>query len=190
MNATRSSDQRALTRTIDGVELPAAGLWNVPAGRATVTLAMPRVLDRVIGARIRVRQGTIAIADNPANSTAQFTLEVAGRAPVPVRVTKIEHRRGSMWTAVGWMTIDDVATPLDFTITYSGVHHRWPAALFRADVTLPLRHLVGGDGGWRARLLGNGAVRAAIEIHAVPMRPSASVRSLAAAGAVSGRRAS
>ncbi len=60
---------------VDQVELPEPGLWNVPAGWALIELSVPRMFRRPIEAHLRMKQGMIAIADDPTHSTSNLSLD-------------------------------------------------------------------------------------------------------------------
>ncbi|HEY4609334.1 MAG TPA: YceI family protein, partial [Ilumatobacteraceae bacterium] len=183
-----------LTRVFGDVELPAAGLWNIPPGWATIELSVPRLLGTTMRSMIRLKQGMIAIADDPSHSTAHLSLDAlsirtgehavdeflhhevldADRySTIPVRIAGVRHRSGAMWSADGWVTVRGVATALDFEITYEGLFHKGPAALFRAQTSLPLGSVLPINSGLRSRFFASRTLRIAIELYAEPVRAKA-----------------
>jgi polyisoprenoid-binding protein YceI len=187
-----------LTRTVAGVEFPAPGLWNIPSGLARIELSLPRFFGRTLRTNMRLKQGMIAIADNPRNSTAHLSLDSAsletgntardrylhaevlhsGRyATIPVRVAAIEHCGGANWKAHGWITVGGVATPIELTVAYEGVHGRETSVIFRAHANVPLHTIMTGDTGLRGRFLAGRQLRISIELHAEPVRPAAGYES-------------
>jgi len=200
MQRKRTPPGPHLIRNVAGVELPAAGLWNIPSGWARIELSLPRMFGPALRTNMRLKQGMIAIADNPRNSTAHLSLDAAslrtgntardrylhgevlnsGRyAAIPVRIAAIEHSDGPNWNAGGWITIGRVATPMEFAVTYEGVHGRGSAALFRAHGNLALRSILVGSPGLRGRFLANRHLRISLELHAEPVRPSTGYESRA-----------
>jgi polyisoprenoid-binding protein YceI len=174
-------------------EFPAPGLWNLPSGWARIELSLPRIFGRTLRANMSLKQGMIAIADNPRNSTAHLSLDAAslqtgnsardrylhdevlnsGRyATIPVRVAAIEHCGGPTWKAHGWITIAGVATPIELTVAYEGIRGQRAAAVFRAHADVPLRSIMEGSRGMRGRFLAGRQLRISIELHAEPVRPS------------------
>jgi polyisoprenoid-binding protein YceI len=191
-----TSQQRTaldLIRAFGDVELPTAGLWNVPPGWATIELSVPRLLGTMMRSKVRLKQGMIAIADDPSHSTAQLSLDalsirtgdeaideflhhqvldVDRYSTIPVRIASVQHVGGHAWTADGWITIRGVTTPIDFDVTYEGMFHKG-AAFFRARTSLPLRHILPTTGGLRGRFFASRTLRIAIEVYAEPVRAAA-----------------
>lgn len=182
-----------LIRTMDGVEVPAAGLWNIPTGWARIELVVPRMFRPGLRAKIRLKQGMLALADDPTHSTAHFSLDASSLrtgdalvdrylhnevletgkcSTIPVHIGTVEHAGGSQWNADGWITVRGTATPIELTITYDGVHRPGYAARFRAEATMPLRELLPVNTGLRGRFLAGRNVRISIEVHAEPVRAS------------------
>jgi polyisoprenoid-binding protein YceI len=182
-----------LVRTVGGVEIPEAGLWNITPGWASIEVAVPRIFGRALLTRMRLKQGMIAIADDPTHSTAHLSLDAASLhtghaardrylhdevlntnryAAIPVRIAAIEHRGGPNWDGHGWITIGGIATPIELAITYEGMDPARCAVLFRAHASVPLRSILAGRTGLRSSFLASRHLRITIEIHAEPVRTS------------------
>lgn len=183
-----------LIRRVDGIELPTAGLWSIPSGWATIELAVPRMFRPAVRAQIRLKQGMLALADDPTHSTGHFSLDAASLrtgdplvdlylhdevldiahcTTIPVHIGTVEHAGGPHWDAHGWITIRGTATPIELAITYEGVRRPGGAAHFRAHTTLPLRALLPVNNGLRGRFLAGRSVRITIDVHAEPVRATA-----------------
>lgn len=175
-----------LVRTVGAVEMPAAGLWNIAPGWASIELCVPWIFRPAIRAQMRLKQGMIAVADDPTRSTAHFSLDAASlhsgnasrdqflhdevlatvrNSTIPVRVAIVEHCGGPNWMARGWITVRGAVIPLELAIAYDGVH-RPGSARFQAHGTLPVRSILGSNKGLRRRLVAGRRVRIAIELHA------------------------
>jgi polyisoprenoid-binding protein YceI len=180
-------------RNVGGFELPRAGLWNIPSGWADIRISAPRILGSNLRTRMRLKQGTIAIADDPTHSTADISLDAAGPwtgdsardrylhdevlntgryATIPVHVAAIQHCVGPNWKADGSITISGVSVPIMVHITYNGLRRDGAAAHFSARANVPLRRILPGGNGLRNRFLVGGHLRIAIEVFAEPVRAS------------------
>jgi polyisoprenoid-binding protein YceI len=183
-----------LIRTVDGVELPAAGLWNIPSGWASIELSVPKVFGRALRTRMRLKQGMIAIADDPTHSTANLSLDATSLrtghpardrylhdkvlnsdrySTIPVRIATIEHCSGPHWKADGWITIGGVSTAMELDLTYEGSYRAGSIATFGAHGNIPLRGILAGRNELRSRLLAGRYIRISIEVHAEPVRATA-----------------
>jgi len=181
-------------RAFGDVELPAAGLWNVPPGWTNIELSVPRLLGTTMRSVVRLKQGMIAIADDPSHSTAHLSLDalsirtgdaaideylhrvvldVDRYSTIPVRIASVQHQSERDWSADGWITVRGVATPIDFDITYEGVFNKGPAAFFRAQASVPLRNILPMNSGLRGRFFAGRTLRIAIEVYAEPVRAAA-----------------
>lgn len=183
-----------LIRTVDGVEVPAPGLWNIPSGWASIELSVPRVFGRAVRTRPRLKQGIIAIADDPTHSTANLSVDATSLhtghpardrnlhdrvlhadrySTIPVRIATIEHCIGSHWKADGWITVGDVSTPIELDLTYEGSRRAGSIATFSARGNIPLRGILAGRNELRSRLLATRQIHISVEVHPEPVRATA-----------------
>ena len=183
-----------LIRTVGGVELPAPGLWNIPSGWASIELSVPKVFGRALRTRLRLKQGMIAIADDPTHSTANLSLDATSLctghpardrylhdkvldtdrySTIPVRIATIEHCDGPHWKADGWITIGGVSTPMELDLTYEGSRRAGSIATFSAHGNIPLRGILAGRNELRSRLLAARHIHINVEVHAEPVRAAA-----------------
>ena len=180
-----------LIRTVDGVELPSPGLWNIPSGWASIELSIPQFFGRAVRTNLRLKQGLIAIADDPAHSTANLTLDATSLrtghptrdrflhdkvlstdrySTIPVRIATIEHCDGPHWKADGWITIGGVSTAIELDLIYEGSRRAGSIATFTAHGNIPLRGILAGRNEFRSRLLAARHLHISVEIHAEPVR--------------------
>lgn len=184
-------------RNVGGFELPAPGLWDIPSGWASIEISVPRIFGSSLRTSVRLKQGTIAIADDPTHSTAQLSLDASslrtgagardrylhevldtGRyTTIPVRIATLEHRAGPNWKADGWITVGAVSTPIELDITYHGLLRHGSAAHFSARANVPLRPILAGNNRVRSRFLSSRHLRIAMEVHAEPVRASVDLQS-------------
>lgn len=187
-----------LSRNVGGFELPKPGLWDIPSGWANIEISVPRIFGSNLRTRMRLKQGTIAIADDPTHSTAHLSLDAAslrtgdsardrylhdevlnaGRyATIPVRIATLEHCFGPNWKADGWITVGGVSIPIGLHITYLGLLRHGTAAHFSARAKVPLRPILANSNGLRNRFLAGRHLRITIEVHAEPVRASIDLQS-------------
>jgi polyisoprenoid-binding protein YceI len=183
-----------LIRTVDGIELPTPGLWNIPSGWASIELSVPKVLGRALRTRLRLKQGMIAIADDPTHSTANLSLDATSLrtghpardrylhdkvlntdrySTIPVRIATIEHCSGPHWKADGWITVGGVSTAMELDLTYGGSYRDGSIATFSAHGNIPLRGILAGRNELRSRLLAGQHIHISVEVHAEPVRATA-----------------
>jgi polyisoprenoid-binding protein YceI len=199
INTTRTDEAMSTpNRNVGGFELPAPGLWNIPSGWANIEVSVPRVFGSSLRMRMRLKQGMIAIADDPTHSTAQLSLDAASLqtgdsardrylhdevlntdryATIPVRIATLEHCVGPNWKADGWITVGGVSMPIELDITYRGLLRDGAAARFSARANVPLRPVLDGSTRLRSRFLAGRHLRITIEVHAEPVRASVDLKS-------------
>jgi polyisoprenoid-binding protein YceI len=181
-------------RTVDGVELPSPGLWNIPAGWASIELSMPKVFGPALRTHVRLTQGMIAIADDPTHSTADLSLDAASLrtghpardrylhdvvlssdsySTIPVRIATVEHCDGPHWKADGWITVGGVSVAMELDLTYEGSRRAGSIATFTAHGSIPLRGILAGRNDLRSRMLAARHIQISVEVHAEPVRATA-----------------
>lgn len=131
------------TRTVNGVELPAAGTWVVdPAHSSVEVVARHMVISKVRG-RFERFSGTIEVADVPEDSSVEFRIDATSihtadekrdahlrngdfldtdRYPeIVFRSTSIEAGRTGHWNVTGNLTVRDVTRPVTIDVEFEGV---------------------------------------------------------------------
>jgi polyisoprenoid-binding protein YceI len=130
-------------RTLDGVELPAAGTWVIdPLHTSLAFEARHAAVTRMRG-RFRRSAGRFVIAERPEDSTVEVTidadsidtihpkadehlrgadyLDVANHPHLTFRSTSVEHVGGDRWSVTGDLTIRGVTRPITLDATLNGV---------------------------------------------------------------------
>ena len=67
----------APTRTVDGVEVPAAGTWAIDPGHAEVGFVGRHLVFTKVRGRFRGVEGTVVVGDDPADTTVDVVIDVA-----------------------------------------------------------------------------------------------------------------
>jgi polyisoprenoid-binding protein YceI len=152
------------TRAVDGVELPAPGVWTLDPGHAEVGFigrhfGLTKVRGRFTGV-----QGTVQVAEDIAESTVEVTIDTAsvesGSADRDTHLRSEdffyvdEHPTatfrsttvaavGSTGTITGELTIKGITRPVTLEVEYLG-HARDPwdndRAIFSASTTINREH--------------------------------------------------
>lgn len=129
------------TRTIHGVELPAAGTWTIDPGHAEIGFVGRHFGLTKVRGRFTGVQGTIVLADDIASSTVEVVIDMAsvssgdqGRddhlrssdffdvehyPTATFRATDVEAS-GATGTIAGELTIKDVTRPITLEVDYLG----------------------------------------------------------------------
>ena len=129
---------RSLIRRLDGVELPACGVWTVADSHATVAFTTPRRLRRAAGWRGRATGASIVVGERPDDICV--ALQVDRRALL--RTTTGSAQRSNVrphlqiaalpnhheWPLSGELSIDGRMVPVHATLVYRGVWRRGDGA--------------------------------------------------------------
>lgn len=67
----------APTRSVDGVELPAAGTWAIDPGHAEVGFVGRHLVFTKVRGRFRGVEGAVVVGDDPADTTVDVVIDVA-----------------------------------------------------------------------------------------------------------------
>lgn len=130
-----------LTRTVDGVELPTAGRYDLDASHTEVTAIARHLVFTKVRARFPEVSGTIVIAEDPSESSADITIAVASldsndaardehlRSPdffdaeqhPSIRFVSTGVRRnGPKWALDGDLTVRGTTHPVTLDVDYLG----------------------------------------------------------------------
>src|SRR5215218_4813338 len=77
MSTTESTSTAPAVRTVEGREVPAAGTWKVDAAHSTVEFIARHLMVTKVRGRFSDYDATVTIADDPAASSVDVTIQVA-----------------------------------------------------------------------------------------------------------------
>jgi polyisoprenoid-binding protein YceI len=130
------------SRTVDGVEVPIAGTWNIDPQHSSLAFeARHAVVTRMWG-RFRKSSGVFHIAERPEDSSVDVTIDAASidtthavadehlrgehyldveKFPsITFRSTSVRHRADNRWEVGGDLTIRDITRPITLDATFNG----------------------------------------------------------------------
>jgi polyisoprenoid-binding protein YceI len=136
----------APTRTVDGVDLPAPGVWRVDPGHAEIGFVARHFMLTKVRGRFTGVDATVEVAEAPEDSRVEATIDMASVASGDQ--TRDDHLRsadffdvekwptssfrstdvtwsGRSGTVTGELTIKDVSRPVSLEVEYLG-HARDP----------------------------------------------------------------
>ncbi len=123
----------AVTRTVDGREVPVAGTWSIDPTHTSITFEVRHMMIAKVRGAFGSAQGTIEVAEDPAASTVEVTIDTASVS------TGTEDRDAHLRSA----DFFDVEHHPQMTFRGSGVEvagdrHRFTGELTIKDVTRPV----------------------------------------------------
>jgi polyisoprenoid-binding protein YceI len=130
------------TRTVDGVEVPAAGTYELDISHSSVAFSVRHLMVSKTKGRFAEFAGTITIADDPLESSVQVEIQTASvdtrddtrdghlrsgdffdAEAFPVityRSTKVTPGAGGTWAVDGELTVRDVTRAVPLTVSFEG----------------------------------------------------------------------
>ena len=157
---TQTQPAAAATRVVDGAELPAPGRWQIDPGHAEVAFIGRHFLLTKVRGRFTGVAGAITVAEDPAESTAEVTIDTASvdsgsqvrddhlrsadffdaaRHPTATFTGGATGWRGTRGQLTGSLTIRGITRPVTLAVDYLGhVADPWGGqrAIFTAAGTL------------------------------------------------------
>ncbi|MGH9149749.1 MAG: YceI family protein [Acidimicrobiales bacterium] len=132
----------ALTRTVDGAEIPAPGTYAVDAAHSSVSFVSRHLMVAKVRGRFEQVEGEIVVAEDPARSSARATiaaasintadasrdghlrsgdfLDVENYPSLEFSTRSLVPGRGGRWTVDGELTIKGVTRPARLEATFEG----------------------------------------------------------------------
>lgn len=130
------------TRTVDGVEVPAAGTYDLDLSHSSVAFSVRHLMVSKTKGRFAEFAGTITIADDPLESSVQVEIQTASvdtrdgtrdghlrsgdffdAEAFPVityRSTKVTPGEGGTWAVDGELTVRDLTRTVPLTVSFEG----------------------------------------------------------------------
>ena len=135
------SEATVPTRIVDGVELPAAGIWKVDPGHADVAFVGRHFMLTKVRGRFTGIDGTVTVGEDPADSAVSVTIDmttvnsgdetrdnhlrsgdlfdVENHPTATFESTEVTWT-GNSGTMVGQLTIRGISKPVTLTVDYLG----------------------------------------------------------------------
>jgi polyisoprenoid-binding protein YceI len=129
-------------RTIDDVELPAPGTWEIDAVHSNVSFVVRHLMVSKVRGKFGKFSGTIQVAENPEDSRVEATidaasidtgdpnrdahvrsadfLDVENHPTITFRASGPVRRRGTDFTLTGDLTIRGITKPVTLDAEYLG----------------------------------------------------------------------
>jgi polyisoprenoid-binding protein YceI len=130
------------TRVVDGVEVPAPGIYALDVSHSHVGFAIRHLMVSKVRGRFAQFSGTVTIAEDPTQSSVEVEVDLASvdsqderrdghlRSPdffhtdvhstMTFRSTSVRPGKGGTWVVEGDLTIGDVTRPIELDVTYEG----------------------------------------------------------------------
>lgn len=131
-----------LTRSIDGVELPAPGTYALDAPHTHVGLSVRHMMVAKVKGRFAEVSGTVTIAEDPLQSSVEVEIQAASidtrdenrdahlrsgdffdveaHPVMTYRSTKVAPAGPGRWSVDGELSIKDVTRPVVLEVTFEG----------------------------------------------------------------------
>ncbi|WP_436758251.1 YceI family protein [Streptosporangium sp. V21-05] len=130
------------TRTWENLQIPAPGTYALDVAHTQIGFVVKHMMVSKVRGHFNEFAGTVTIAENPLDSSAQLTIKAASittGAPdrdghlrsddflsadkfpeLTFRSTRVLGHSGDEFTLVGDLTIRDVTKPVELTVEYGG----------------------------------------------------------------------
>lgn len=140
--STTDTTTTPATRTLDGVELPAAGTWAIDRSHSNVAFRVKHLGLAKTRGRFTAFDGTVVVGEDPADSRVDVTIETASvdsndeqrdahlrsadffdveQHPVMTYRSTAVRGAGDAWQIDGELTINGTTRPVSLDVTFDGV---------------------------------------------------------------------
>jgi polyisoprenoid-binding protein YceI len=131
-----------LTRTVDGIEVPAAGTYALDASHSDVGFSVRHLMVSKTKGRFSGVSGTVVIAEDPLASSVEVTIDVTSldtrdatrdghllspdffdaeqHPAITFRSTKVTPAGAGRWTVDGELTVRGTTRPVALEVTFEG----------------------------------------------------------------------
>lgn len=132
-----------VTRTVDGVEIPAPGVYSLDVAHTHVGFAVRHLMVSKVRGRFAQVRGSVTIADNPLESSVEVAVDLdsidtrdakrdehlrsadffdtAEHGEMTFRSTRVRRGRDvGEWIVDGDLSLNGVTRPLELRVTYEG----------------------------------------------------------------------
>lgn len=131
------------TRSINGVDVPASGTWAIDTSHSAVAFTGRHLMVTKVRGTFPVAEGTITIGEDPADSSVEVTIDLAGvesgsadrdghlrssdffdtenHPTATFRSTRVVWGGGDEAVLEGDLTIKGVTKPVSLDVEYGGV---------------------------------------------------------------------
>jgi polyisoprenoid-binding protein YceI len=138
---TQTETAAQLTRTVDGVNLPAAGTYTLDVSHSSIGFVVKHLMVSKTRGSFRDFSGTVVIGEDPTQSSVEVTVNVESietrdekrdghlrsadffdveqYPTMTFRSTKVLPK-GSEWLVDGDLTVHGVTGPLQLTVAFEG----------------------------------------------------------------------
>lgn len=148
------------TRTIEGVELPAAGTWVIDPAHSSVEVVARHMMISKVRGRFATFGGRFEVGERPEDSSLEVVIDAASiqtaderrdghlrtadfldteKYPeITFRSTKVEPGASGRWQVTGDLTLHGVSRPVTLDVTLEGVGEAYggPRAVFSAEAEI------------------------------------------------------
>lgn len=130
------------TRTVDGTEVPAAGVYELDLSHSSVNLTVRHLMVSKTKGRFADFSGTVTIGDDPLQSSVEVEIQAASidtrdekrdghlrsgdffdvesHPLITYRSTKVTRASKGTWQVEGELTIKDVTRSVPLTVSFEG----------------------------------------------------------------------